>query len=82
MNPEVPSIHIEQVHLDLRGLPAAKAEAAVRSLGPALSAAWANPSDTRRQITREMSAADLTSLLAQQLAAAIHREAASPEEIS
>ena len=80
MNPLPPSIHIERVDLHLPGFPRGTAEAAVGGLGPALRSALANPPSDNIPITREMSAADLTRLLAQRLAASIRREATTPEE--
>jgi hypothetical protein len=68
-------LHIERVEIELRGISAANAEAAARGLGPALSAALAQPD------AEEAAPADLRDRIAQQIAAIVRREAAQDAEL-
>ncbi len=83
MNQLPRKIHLEQVHIDLRGIAPETATAAVRALGPALHRHLTSPAPNQIQPAPGMNATALTTLLAQRLAAAIHRQGNSqPEEIS
>lgn len=75
MNPRAPDIHIDRVDLDVRGVPPATAEAAVRALGPALHTALAQPCEAPSSATitaaPDIAATDLTRLIAERVAAVI-----------
>ena len=86
MNWSAPSVHIERLDLDLRGIPPADAEAAVHLLRPALQQALAarlphRTSSTAAantiQVTAGASPADLARTIAANLASTIRRDSAS-----
>ncbi len=77
MSRTAPSVHIEHLNLDLRGVPPTTAEAAVRQLGPALQQAFAGleprsvaAGDTLR-VSADIDARALSVLVAAHVAAVI-----------
>lgn len=60
------NVAIEALHLDLRGIAPATAEAAVRLLGPALARALRQPGEIT--LSHSSSAEEVASAIAQQLA--------------
>ncbi|MGY4532007.1 hypothetical protein ACVW0Y_001123 [Pseudomonas sp. TE3786] len=64
--PAEPGITIDNLHLNLKGIPPATAEAAVHLLGPALAHALHHPQNLT--ITHTSNAQDLATAIANQLA--------------